>query len=282
MNTFSFIGCLLPIRVVITLLGFCALVCSYTNRVSISHVITMLVVPINRTETQTNEEVCPKEDTPEAPSKNTVSQIHIVYIYIKYTDGTVLVGHIPLISFPFPLLFFWQNLGEYEWSEQLQGIVLGSFYIGYLLTHLPGGVLADKYGAKWVLGLCVFISGLTTACSPIAIKMGEAVGLIIIRIVMGAAQGPLFPALTTLLSAWVPKKERATLGTLCYSGVTAGTVFSNLGSGYLLHHFHWSITLLFFGGITCIWFALFVSVFFICCLVLSTLSKASIFTYRYY
>lgn len=42
----------------------------------------MLVVPINRTETQTNEEVCPKEDTPEAPSKNTVSQIHIVYIYI--------------------------------------------------------------------------------------------------------------------------------------------------------------------------------------------------------
>lgn len=102
MNTISFIGCLLPIRVVITLLGFCALVCAYTNRVSISHVITMLVVPHNRTDEHTSEQVCPKEETEDESSSNDVSQIHI---HILYTDGAVLVGHIPLISFPFPLLF---------------------------------------------------------------------------------------------------------------------------------------------------------------------------------
>lgn len=245
-----FIGCLLPIRVAITLLGFCALVCAYTNRVSISHVITMLVVPHNRTEEHTStEQVCPKEDSDPAPSSSNVSY--------SYVFSTISIS----IHIPIPITIVWQNLGEYKWSEQLQGFVLGSFYIGYLLTHLPGGVLADLYGAKWVLGFCVFISGLTTLFSPIAIKFGEAIGLIIIRIIMGAAQGPLFPALTTLLSAWVPKRERATLGTLCYSGVTAGTVVSNLGSGFMLHEFHWSITLIVFGVITSIWFACFVSLF---------------------
>lgn len=79
-NTISFIGCLLPIRVVITLLGFCALVCAYTNRVSISHVITMLVVPHNRTDEHTSEQVCPKEETEEESSSNDVSQIHIYCI----------------------------------------------------------------------------------------------------------------------------------------------------------------------------------------------------------
>lgn len=127
-NTFSFIGCLLPIRVVITLLGFCALVCSYTNRVSISHVITMLVVPINRTETQTNEEVCPKEDTPEAPSKNTVSQIHI-YVYS--------IPMVPCWLVTYPLFHFHSH---YFFSDRISGSTSGrsSCRVSFLVVSTLG------------------------------------------------------------------------------------------------------------------------------------------------
>lgn len=138
----------------------------------------------------------------------------------------------------------------------MQGFILGSFYIGYLITHLPGGILADKYGAKWVLGICMLISGLSTMCTPLAIAWAEEWGLIVIRIVMGGAQGPVFPALTALLSAWVPAKERATLGAFCYSGVTAGTVLSNICSGLMLHYYHWKVTFVVFGIVTLIWFLL--------------------------
>ncbi|XP_064549131.1 putative inorganic phosphate cotransporter [Drosophila montana] len=210
-------GCLLPLRIVVTIMGFLALICAYTNRVSMSHVITKLVVPKNRTET--NSGVCP----PEEVSKQTT-----------------------------------QNVGTYEWSEQVQGLVLGSFYIGYLITHLPGGILADELGAKWVLGISLLVSALSTAFSPIAIQYGHEWGLMAIRIIMGAAQGPIFPALTTLLSHWVPAKERATLGTFCYSGVTAGTVISNICSGLMLYSFHWSVALYVFGGITILWFLFFI------------------------
>ncbi|KAH8404792.1 hypothetical protein KR222_003576, partial [Zaprionus bogoriensis] len=209
----------IPIRGIVAIMSFLALITAYTNRVSISHVITMLVVPQNRT--GNTEEVCPKEEVEESK------------------EG-------------------YNKPGQYKWSEQLQGFVLSSFYIGYIITHLPGGILADKYGAKWVLGICLGISALCTMFSPLAIEHGQEIGLICIRIIMGAAQGPLFPALTALLSAWVPKSERGTLGAFVYSGVTAGTVLSNLGSGFMLHEWHWSITLLVFGGVAFMWFILFI------------------------
>lgn len=57
-------GCLLPLRILITIMGFFALICVYTNRVSLSHVITKLVIPINRTDDKTGEDVCPKEEEP--------------------------------------------------------------------------------------------------------------------------------------------------------------------------------------------------------------------------
>lgn len=48
--------------------------------------------------------------------------------------------------------------------------------------------------------------------------------LIILRMLMGLGAGPSFPALTVLLAAWVPQKERGKLGTLVLSG---GTVCSH-------------------------------------------------------
>ncbi|XP_034099451.2 putative inorganic phosphate cotransporter isoform X3 [Drosophila albomicans] len=58
-------GCLLPQRVVVAIMSFLAIICAYTHRVSISHVITKLVVPINRTNDEVDhEDVCPvDEDT---------------------------------------------------------------------------------------------------------------------------------------------------------------------------------------------------------------------------
>lgn len=45
-------------------------------------------------------------------------------------------------------------LGEFHhWTEAEKGVILGSFFWGYVLTQMPGGLLSDKYGGKWPLGL---------------------------------------------------------------------------------------------------------------------------------
>lgn len=48
---------------------------------------------------------------------------------------------------------------------------------------------------------------------------GGSTALIAIRILMGVFQGPMFPALTHILSMWIPAGERAFLISVVYSGV---------------------------------------------------------------
>ncbi|XP_017154211.1 sialin-like [Drosophila miranda] len=211
--------CLLPQRVVLSLMGFFSLICTFTCRVSLSHAITILAIS-NRTRNATNdlpEGVCPKEEV---------------------TEGGAVYK------------------GLYEWDETQKGIILGSFYFGYIISHLPGGILADLYSAKWVVAFCVGVTGICELLSPTAINFG-AYYLITLRVLMGIAQGPIFPGLNGLLSSWVPKKERSTLGTLCFSGSTMGIILSNACSGLLLQYFYWSVMFYVFGTLSVIWFIVF-------------------------
>lgn len=50
------------------------------------------------------------------------------------------------------------------------------------------------------------------------IILGGIVALILLRALMGIANGSLFPALSVLLSAWVPEKERGKLATFVMAG----------------------------------------------------------------
>lgn len=77
--------------------------------------------------------------------------------------------------------------GEFDWSSQTQGCILGSFYIGYLFTQIPGGIIAAKYGGKWVIGIGVFIASLLSLFIPIAAWNGE-LWLIAVRGLQGMAE----------------------------------------------------------------------------------------------
>lgn len=58
--------------------------------------------------------------------------------------------------------------GEFVWDEATQGIVLGSFFYGYVLTQVPGGRLAEVFGGKKVFGVGVLMTAIFTFLSPIA------------------------------------------------------------------------------------------------------------------
>ncbi|KAF9357213.1 hypothetical protein BGX34_009499 [Mortierella sp. NVP85] len=41
---------------------------------------------------------------------------------------------------------------EHGYTKSQQGLILASFFFGYILTPILGGALADRYGGKHVLG----------------------------------------------------------------------------------------------------------------------------------
>lgn len=139
---------------------------------------------------------------------------------------------------------------------------MSSFYIGYIVTHIPGGLLAEKFGGKWTLGLGILSTAFFTLITPVAITEGGSTALIIVRILMGLGEGTTFPALSVLLSQWVPIKERGKLGALVLGGGQVGTILGNLLSGVLLDAYEWPVVFYLFGGLGFVWFIFFVSIFF--------------------
>lgn len=50
-------------------------------------------------------------------------------------------------SYLLNISIFYQ-IPEFDWNSQTKGLVLSSFFYGYLLTQLPGGWLAAKIGGN--------------------------------------------------------------------------------------------------------------------------------------
>jgi len=76
--------------------------------------------------------------------------------------------------------------GEFDWSRQFQGHVLSAYFYGYIVTQVPGGMLAGRYGAKHVLGTGILISAIATLLTPVAGRLSSYL-FILMRVILGAA-----------------------------------------------------------------------------------------------
>lgn len=88
---------------------------------------------------------------------------------------------------------------------------------------------------------------------------GGLFGLITLRVLMGFGEGTTFPAMSTLLAAWVPLNERGRLGAFALGGVQFGTIIGYSMSGFLTHYYGWASVFYVFGGLSILWFIIFVS-----------------------
>lgn len=94
----------------------------------------------------------------------------------------------------------------FDWSESLQGTIVGAYYYGYILTNFNGGQLSEWIGTKRLLIIAMITSSLLTLLLPAAAFFHPYL-LITLRILTGLAQGVVTPALYQLLSYWTPRDE---------------------------------------------------------------------------
>lgn len=148
----------------------------------------------------------------------------------------------------------------FEWDEELQGFILAAFYVGYVLTHVPGGVFASKYGGKYTLIVGMCVASFFTLITPVCVEAGGAPALISLRIIIGLGEGVIFPSCAALISSWTPLTDRGKIGTLTYSGAQIGSIFGSLMSGWLLANYDgWGSVFYFFGIFGIVWSVFFVS-----------------------
>lgn len=153
-----------------------------------------------------------------------------------------------------------ENKEVFEWSSEMQGIVQSAFYYGYLIGHLPGGLLADRYGGKYVLGLGLLCTSICTLLTPCIVNSCGVWGLLTSRFLAGLGEGPTFPALSVLLCAWIPSHERSKAGAFVLGAGQFGTILTNSISGWMLSQLPWEYVFYLFGAIGLLWVILFVSI----------------------
>ncbi|EEB16556.1 sialin, putative [Pediculus humanus corporis] len=141
---------------------------------------------------------------------------------------------------------------EYDWSTDVQGVILSSFFYGYILTQLPGGYLAAAYGGKRLFGVGIAVTSLFTLLTPLFTKYSLYL-LVAARVVEGLFEGVTYPAMHAMWSRWAPPLERSKLAMISISGCYIGTVVALPTSGFLADYLGWPSIFYFSGAIAYGW-----------------------------
>ncbi|WP_454915243.1 MFS transporter [Xanthobacter sediminis] len=165
---------------------------------------------------------------------------------VNYIDRAAISYAIPLME---------QSLGL---SKLDAGTILGAFGLGYAVTTLAGGFAVDRWGARGVLAVAALLWSFSIGLT------GAAAGFFTLyaaRVLLGAAEGPNFPALTGAVSRWLPPQEQArALGYALVSVPLALAVGGPLVTQLLAHlDWRWTFGVLFVVSIAWVplWLVLF-------------------------
>ncbi|XP_046403685.1 putative inorganic phosphate cotransporter [Ischnura elegans] len=142
----------------------------------------------------------------------------------------------------------------FPWDEGIRSAILSSFFWGYVVTQIPAGQLAERFGPKIVLAVGVGLCSLFTLVSPLAANGGWE-WLCACRVFQGLGQAVLYPSIHALLARWCPPCERGRISTFTYTGAQIGTVVALATGGILAatRGLGWPSIFYIFGGLGLLW-----------------------------
>ena len=128
------------------------------------------------------------------------------------------------------------------------GWLLSSFLWGYTLFQFPGGLLSEKIGPKSTLVFCTLGCTLITIISGLIVMGGFSVALMIpllfiCRFLLGAFQGPLFPAMAGgVIARWFPSGSWALPNGMTSTALALGSASTPPIIVLLAESFGWQST----------------------------------------
>ncbi|XP_055373403.1 sialin-like [Condylostylus longicornis] len=144
---------------------------------------------------------------------------------------------------------------DFNWNSKEKGLILSSFFYGYILTQFLGGFLATKIGGNHIYGVGIGTTSILTLLTPLAAKHSVEM-LIAVRIIEGIFEGVTFPCIHAVWARWAPPLERSRMASIAFAGNYAGTVVALPASGLLATRYGWESLFYVFGAIGCVWFIL--------------------------
>ncbi len=113
---------------------------------------------------------------------------------VNYIDRSAIAFAMPILSEKFHL------------NREDIGLTLGAFNIGYALMVFIGGLIVDRLGSRrvWLVAALIWSLSIVSTAAATGFLM-----LFLVRLMLGLAEGPNFPALNRVVGDWLPGNERA-------------------------------------------------------------------------
>jgi MFS transporter, ACS family, solute carrier family 17 (sodium-dependent inorganic phosphate cotransporter), other len=141
---------------------------------------------------------------------------------------------------------------EFGWSDSDKGLVLSSFFVGYLLMQILGGIVANRFGGRNTFLLAVVLWSLLTGLTPAAAYASFG-AVVFARFMLGVGEGAAYPAAYNLIHGWMPLTERSrSIGLMTAAGA-AGTVLALLTVGSIIEARGWPSVFYLFGSLGIGW-----------------------------
>jgi len=205
-------------RYIIALMIFCSTFSIYIGRISLSTAIVEMSVNENASKSSLttpalSTDACPVDESRLHSTNSSSSSI-------TSTEHQVSSGNEQAVKF--------------RWNQSTQGIILGAFFWSYFLFQVPGGRMAERFGAKLLTTVGILGTAIINLVTPIVAPYFAL--FVASRIVLGAVQAMVFPSAYLLASKWIPDQERSTVLSLTSAGASIGTIVTSAMSGFLCKH----------------------------------------------
>lgn len=143
-----------------------------------------------------------------------------------------------------------QIAAEFKLSAVGMGYLFSSFIWSYALFLIPMGILIDRFGAKRMAGVGIFIWSAATALTGAA---GNFMSLLLARLVMGGGESVSNPVGAKVIRQWIPASERGMVTSIFNSGSYAGPAICSVFLGALVAVYGWRFSFVIAGGIGFLW-----------------------------
>jgi MFS family permease len=157
---------------------------------------------------------------------------------IMYVDRACMGAALPYIRKEFGL------------DNVTAGWMSSAFNLGYTLFQVPGGWLADRFGARTVLATAMALWSIFTVATGLA---SNAISLAATRFVFGLSEAAAFPAASRALVRWLPARERAFGQGFQHAGSRFGSAVTPAIVVYLTVQLSWHWAFFIFGTAGIAW-----------------------------
>jgi MFS family permease len=136
---------------------------------------------------------------------------------------------------------------ELGMSMAASGLAAGIFFWGYLVLQVPAGHIAEHGSAKKFIMWSIIAWGGLSTLTGLVHNFHE---LLIIRFLLGVAEGGVYPAILIVVGKWFPKKELGRANALFLMSLPISTILTNPISGWIVANHSWRWLFVYEGAVS--------------------------------